>query len=618
MRLRGKGLARVTATLALGALLAAVACPAAARAGEGAAPMSSASFQRASVEQQVASWQASGTCEWRIVDGRLEVRPTEGRETGFLGTFGWRRYCYLIRSAVILPGVTATTCEGMFEGCDQMTEVDLSGLDGSSAVSLTGMFNDCSALTSVDLSCLSGSSPNDVAFMFFGCSSLVSVNLSGINGSNISTLEAMFNSCSELVSVALPDLSDSIATNTQTMFFDCVKLAELDLSGVHMPYLSNMENMFRRCKSLTSIDLSALGASDVKDMDSVFSECTALERVDLSGLEGSSPKEMNELFSACSSIKELDLTALDSSQAKTLNYLFYNCPQLKRVDLSSFDTSGAVQMEDMFGGCVALREVRLGKGFSFSGVGQEPLCLLPSISGEHVIGWRSSSGQIYAASEIPANQSGTYRSGILLDTGLIDLFSRYYVYDGAPVSLILTTSLTEGVDYTATYADNVNVGTGSVTFQGIGDYMGSLTFDFDISPGVPRVSVPEGIVASWGQPLSQVALPEGWAWDDPAVVVRSSTDYLDAWATYTPVDTVNYVSVSKVVKVQIDCDGSWAWDGRGWWWNRFDGTYPRSCWERPAAPGTFLTEQATCSMAGRASAAPGTGLTEAVPWLRAG
>lgn len=273
-------------------------------------------------------------------------------------------------------------------------------------------------------------------------------------------------------------------------------------------------------------------------------------------------------------------SALDSSQAKTLNYLFYNCPQLKRVDLSSFDTSGAVQMEDMFGGCVALREARLGKGFSFSGVGQEPLCLLPSMSGEHVIGWRSSSGQIYAASEIPANQSGTYRSVILLDTGLIDLCSRYYVYDGAPVSLILTTSLTEGVDYTATYADNVNVGTGSVTFRGIGDYMGSLTFDFDISPGVPRVSVPEGIVASWGQSLSQVALPEGWAWDDPAMVVRSSTDYLDAWATYTPVDTVNYVSVSKVVKVQIDCDGSWAWDGHGWWWNRFDGTYPRSCWKK--------------------------------------
>ena len=116
MRLRGKGLARVTATLALGALLAAVACPAAARAGEGAAPMSSASFQRASVEQQVASWQASGTCEWRIVDGRLEVRPTEGRETGSLGTFDWRRYCYLIRSAVILPGVDGNHLRGHVRG----------------------------------------------------------------------------------------------------------------------------------------------------------------------------------------------------------------------------------------------------------------------------------------------------------------------------------------------------------------------------------------------------------------------------------------------------------------------------------------------------------------------
>ena len=232
--------------------------------------------------------------------------------------------------------------------------------------------------------------------------------------------------------------------------------------------------MFRRCKSLTSIDLSALGASDVKDMDSVFSECTSLERVDLSGLEGSSPKEMNELFSACSSIKELDLTALDSSQAKTLNYLFYNCPQLKRVDLSSFDTSGAVQMEDMFGGCARAQGSPPWKGPSRPAGSVRSLCAcFRACAGTRHRTWRSSSGrQLYAASEIPANQSGTYRSGILLDTGLIDLFSRYYVYDGAPVSLILTTSLTEGVDYTATYADNVNVGTGSVTFQGIGDYTG--------------------------------------------------------------------------------------------------------------------------------------------------
>lgn len=181
---------------------------------------------------------------------------------------------------------------------------------------------------------------------------------------------------------------------------------------------------------------------------------------------------------------------------------------------------------------------------------------------------------------MPANQAETYRSGIVLDADLICLFSRYYVYDGSPVSLILTTGLAEGVDYTASYIDNVEVGTGSVTFGGIIDYLGSLTFDFDISQGVPQVDAPEGIVASWGQRLSEVALPDGWTWDNPDLVATSSTDYIDARATFTPADTRNYVSVAKVVRVQIDCDGSWAWDGRGWWWNSYDGTYPRSCRKR--------------------------------------
>ena len=56
-------------------------------------------------EQQVAAWQVSGTCEWCIVDGQLEVRPADGRATGALGDFDWLRYKPLIKSAVFLPGV---------------------------------------------------------------------------------------------------------------------------------------------------------------------------------------------------------------------------------------------------------------------------------------------------------------------------------------------------------------------------------------------------------------------------------------------------------------------------------------------------------------------------------
>lgn len=244
MRLERDEAARAVATLTLGMLLAVAVYPTAAPAGEYSALTSLASVQLVANEQQVAAWHASGTCEWRIVDGRLEVRPAGGRATGTLGDFGWLRYNPLIKSADFLPGVKATACEGMFQDCDQLTVADLSRLDGSSVTSLADMFDGCSSLTSVDLGGLSGSSPGETANMFFGCSSLVSVDLSGINGSNINSLEGMFNSCSELVSVALPDLSDSMATSVQAMFFNCAKLADLDLADVRMPLLSNMENMF--------------------------------------------------------------------------------------------------------------------------------------------------------------------------------------------------------------------------------------------------------------------------------------------------------------------------------------------------------------------------------------
>lgn len=364
------------------------------------------------------------------------------------------------------------------------------------------------------------------------------------------------------------------------MFAGCTQLVQVDLCGLDASAATSFEGMFFECSKLASVDLSMLDGFKADDVSGMFSDCASLESVDLSGLAGSSPQKLYYLFYNCFSIKEIGLTALDTSKAKNLSGLFYNCTQLEKLDLSSFDTSAAVQIDNVFDNTPALREVRLGEKFSFFGTKQAPLCQLPASRGGHALGWKNSAGKVLASSEVPSNCADTYVAGLRLDNTVLDLFSRYYVCTGSPIDLILTTSLVEGADYKATFADNVNVGTGSVTFEGIKDYCGTLTFDFDIAPGVPEVSAPEGVVASWGQTLSQVALPEGWSWDNPDATVTSTTDYLDARATFTPADTRNYVSVSKVVRIQIDRDGSWVKDGHGWWWSRFDGTYPRSCWKR--------------------------------------
>lgn len=107
MRLERGETARAVATLVLGVLLAAPACPAVVPTGERSALTSPASVRLVANEQQVAAWQVSGTCEWCIVDGQFEVRPADGRVAGTLGDFGWLRYKPLIKSAVFLSGVGA-------------------------------------------------------------------------------------------------------------------------------------------------------------------------------------------------------------------------------------------------------------------------------------------------------------------------------------------------------------------------------------------------------------------------------------------------------------------------------------------------------------------------------
>ena len=47
----------------------------------------------------------------------------------------------------------------------------------------------------------------------------------------------------------------------------------------------------------------------------------------------------------------------------------------------------------------------------------------------------------------------------------------------------------EGEDYTATYKNNIKMGTASVTIKGIGRYTGSVTLKFKIEPAKPKVTV---------------------------------------------------------------------------------------------------------------------------------
>ena len=88
-----------------------------------------------------------------------------------------------------------STTSFMFNGCINITEIDLSNFDTSSVKNMNSMFSDCSSLHSLDLSNFDMSSvgPN----MFKGCSNLEYINLKSSKIENIEIISQILNSTSD-------------------------------------------------------------------------------------------------------------------------------------------------------------------------------------------------------------------------------------------------------------------------------------------------------------------------------------------------------------------------------------------------------------------------------------
>ena len=115
-------------------------------------------------------------------------------------------------------------------------------------------------------------------------------------------------------------------------------------------------------------------------------------------------------------------------------------------------------------------------------------------------------------------------------------------------------SLTMGADYTATAEfDDANAGTGrtvTVTVALLNESyaLSESTFQLSgrsIGKGIPAYTVPR-LTALEGQTLHDLALPQGWAWDEPGATLVGAAGTNEHPATYTPDDPANYETVGAV------------------------------------------------------------------------
>lgn len=237
------------------------------------------------------NWNQCGSCLWKLDDaGCLNIKPQCGN-TGVLGsgfsdvlqspeTYAWLRLRNQIRRVEISDGV-------------------------STGAGASNLFNGCSNLTSINIEALDTSNANDMSYMFQGCSSLASLNLSKFDTSHVTRMDYMFEGCSSLKNLSLSSFDTRSVTSMGGMFSDCGSLRAVDVSSFDTSNANYMPSMFSGCSSLASLDILGFDTSSVTDAYAAFYGCSSLKRLDLSSFDMSAVREMSSFFYGCTSLQEV-------------------------------------------------------------------------------------------------------------------------------------------------------------------------------------------------------------------------------------------------------------------------------------------------------------------------
>ena len=115
-------------------------------------------------------------------------------------------------------------CGRMFQGCINITSINLSNFDTSKVINMQYMFNSCLNLFLLDLSNFNTSNVEDMSFLFCNCRTLTLLNLSNLDTSKVTDMQKMFMDCGNLRFLNLSNLDNSNVRHMFSMFMYCFRL----------------------------------------------------------------------------------------------------------------------------------------------------------------------------------------------------------------------------------------------------------------------------------------------------------------------------------------------------------------------------------------------------------
>ena len=133
-------------------------------------------------------------------------------------------------------------------------EIDSSFAKYNSLTSTGFWFYECKNMKTISgIQYLNTENVTDMGDMFNYCESLLSVDMSGFNTSNVLNMRGMFGSCYSLSSIDLTNFNTAKVQNMANMFSGCEKLTTLDVSSFNTAEVRNISAMFSGCSNLTTI-----------------------------------------------------------------------------------------------------------------------------------------------------------------------------------------------------------------------------------------------------------------------------------------------------------------------------------------------------------------------------
>ena len=165
----------------------------------------------------------------------------------------------------------------------------------------------------------------------------------------------------------------------------------------------------------------------------------------------------------------------------------------------------------------------------------------------------------YKVPDTNANYTGTFSVAFTIKKAQLDkvtLIENTFEYTGDEIvsdgSNFYSTKMNMSGDIKATNVGNYSI---TVSLKDKDNYewkdgtTTDLVLNWSITQATPDYTVPTGLTSVKGKILADVVLPTGFTWNAPATVLTVGTNTYKA--TYTPVDTTNYKTITDI-DIEVD------------------------------------------------------------------